>query len=80
MTAYKIKYQLRRKEITAVPQGEWQDKEEVIVDNDDATGAIDEIADSFPSHDFRLRGVEVLMRIDSIALNLVDELSTWKDE
>jgi len=65
--------------MTAIPQGEWQDREEVIVDNDDATGVIDEIADSFPSHDFRLREVEVVLRIDSIAMSLIDELSDWKD-
>ena len=80
MTAYRIKYQIRRKAITAVPQGEWRDREEVIVGNDDATGVIDEITDSFTSHDFRLREIEVVLSVDSIALSLIDELSDWKDE
>ncbi len=65
--------------MTAIPQGDWQDREEVIVNNDDATGVIDEIADSFPSHDFRLREIEVVLNIDSIAINLINELSDWKD-
>ncbi len=74
MTAYRVKYQIRRIEMTAIPQGDWQDREEVIVGNDDATGVIDEIANSLPSHDFRLRGVEAIMKIDFIALSLADEL------
>ena len=80
MTAYRVKYQIRRREMTAIPQGDWQDREEVIVDNDDATGVIDEIADSFTSHDFRLREIEVVLSVNSIALSLIDELSDWKDE
>jgi len=65
--------------MTAIPQGDWQDREEVIVGNDDATGVIDEIAESFPRHDFRLRGVEAIMKIDFIALSLANELSDRRD-
>lgn len=75
MTAYRIKYQIRRKEMMAIPQGDWQDRKEVVVGNDDAREVIENFADAFPSHDFRLREIEVVLSIDSISYSLMDELS-----
>jgi len=52
MTAYRITYQTHRKAGLSTYQGDWQDREGVVVAGDDARGAVDEIVDSLSGHDF----------------------------
>lgn len=80
MTAYRIKYQIRRKGVTRKTHimsgrpwstdGEWQDKEKVIVVGEDAREAIDEIVSTLSNNDFRVRGVEIITDVDIIAHGL----------
>ncbi len=66
MISYTIKYQTRRKEGPAGPQGNWQDEEKVVVVEEDARDAIDEIVDSVTNCDFRLIGVKIIGQVDII--------------
>ena len=69
MTAFKIKYQLRRKACQSIPQGDWQDKEYIVVTDEDATNAVIELMiATFDHHETRLRGVEAISEIDYISL------------
>jgi len=52
MIAYRITYQTRRKTGISTHQGDWQDKEDVVVAGDDAREAVNEIVDSLSGHDF----------------------------
>lgn len=75
MTSYQIRYQIRRKDaIPGVGMGEWQDRQWVVVADDDAMGSVLEIADSFPSHDFRLKEVEMCGHVDEISQELLEQI------
>ena len=67
MTAYRIKYQTRRKDKLTIPSGNWQYKEKTVLAGDDAREAIDKIVDSLQGYSCRLRGVKVVGRVDMIA-------------
>lgn len=69
MTAYRIKYQTRRKGGVAIWKGDWQDKEMIAVAGEDAREIIDGLVDTLRGHDFRLRGIEVIVRVDIMARN-----------
>lgn len=72
MISYRVKYQVRRKDGLSTPQGEWQDKEEVVVAGEDAREAINAVMHNVPNHHncFRLIGVKVKGKIDVIAQGL----------
>ena len=62
MTAYRIKYQTRRRNGISIPQGNWLDKEKVVLAGEDAN----EIVNTTRNHDFRLKGVEIITSVDII--------------
>lgn len=69
MISYKIKYQTRRRESVSIWQGDWQDKEIVVVAGEDAREAVDDVvkvANILLGKDFRLRGVEIIGQVDII--------------
>lgn len=70
MTSYRVTYQIRRREGVSISQGDWQDKEVIVVAGDDAMDAIWEVQNAVVDHDFRLRTVEVRERIDIIVQGL----------
>lgn len=67
---YRIKYQTRRRSEVSIPQGDWLDKERVVLAREDAREAINEVISTINNSDFRLRGVEIVGRVDMIACNL----------
>lgn len=71
ITSYKIIFQIRRKGNISIWQGDWQDKEVVILGGDDATEIVNEMATTFPHHDFRLKGVEIIGQVDAISLEIL---------
>ncbi len=70
MTAYLIKYQIRRRGGISIHQGDWQDKEVMVVAGDDARRALDEVVNAVQDQDFRLREIKVCMQVDMIAKEL----------
>jgi len=76
MTAYRITYQTLRKAGPSTHQGDWQDKEDVVVARDDAREAVDEIVGSLSGHDFRLKSVEVTGQVTAIARSLTAQTRT----
>lgn len=70
MIAYLIKYQTRRRCGASTHQGDWQDKEAVVVAEEDAREAVDNIVNDLRDHDFRLRGVEEVAQVTKIARRL----------
>jgi hypothetical protein len=71
MTAYRITYQTRRRAGLSIHQGDWQNRENVVVAGDDARDAIDEIINGLGGYDFRLQSVEVTGQVTAIAHNLI---------
>lgn len=71
MTSYLVRYQTRRRAVPSIYQGNWQDKEDVVVAGDDAREAVDAIIDSISGHDFRLMGVEKKGMVSVIAKGIV---------
>ena len=70
MTSYRVTYQTRRKAGVSTYQGDWQDKEGIVVAGDDAREAVDEIVDGLSGHDFRLKSVEATGQVLAIARSL----------
>ncbi len=71
MTSYRVKYQTRRKsKLAGIGQGEWQDKEVIVLAGEDAKEAIDEIVDIDPGLESRLKKVDAWGRVDVIARRL----------
>ncbi len=73
MTAYLIRYQIRRRGRISIPRGDWQDEEKIVVAGDDGREAINEIVDSITNYDFRLRSVEEVRRVDRISKRLTPQ-------
>ncbi len=67
MTAYLIRYQIRRRGIISIPQGDWQDKEEIVVAGDDGRDAVNEIVGSLQGRDFLLKEIEIIGQVTKIA-------------
>lgn len=72
MTSYKIIFQIRRKESVAIHQGDWQDKEIIILGGDDATEIVNEMVTTFPYHDFRLKEVRICGKVDALSQGVLD--------
>lgn len=70
MTSYLVTYQVRRKGGVGIPQGDWIDREMIVIAGDDAREAINETIDNNTNHDFRLREIKVNGRVDVIAQSL----------
>lgn len=70
MTSYLVTYQVRRKGDVGIPQGDWIDREMIVIAGDDAREAINETIDNSTNHDFRLREIKVNGRVDVIAQSL----------
>lgn len=71
MTSCMIRYQTRRKnKLAGIGQGEWQDKEVVVLAGDDAIEAVDAMADIDPDLEFRLKRVVKWGYVDIIAQRL----------
>jgi len=70
MISYRVTYQIRRKASLSVPQGDWQDKESVVVAGEDAMEAICKTVEDNSGYDFRLKEIKVNGRVDMIAKSL----------
>lgn len=71
MILYLVTYQTKRKGITSVPEGEWMDKEKIIIGTKDATSVINVIKDMCLVHYFRLKGITEISKVDMIIPNLL---------
>lgn len=70
MTSYLVMYQIRRKRGVSISQGDWQDKEDVVIAGDDAREAVDEIVYGLSDHDFLLKGVKMMGQVTAISRSL----------
>lgn len=67
MTTYKIEYQVRRHSAVSIPQGDWLDEQMVVLVDDDAREAVDEVSRGLTNHDFRLKRVILIGNVDIIS-------------
>lgn len=75
MTAYLIQYQIRRHSSISIPQGDWQDEKKVVVVVDDARDAVGEIVQELTGHDFLLKGVTFVGRVDKVSKMILSKIN-----
>lgn len=71
MTSYRVTYQIRLRVGVGIPQGDWLDKEMIVVSGDDAREAINETLDKIKTcYSFRLKEIKVNGRVNVISQSL----------
>lgn len=68
MTAYRVKYQTRRKSNISIHEGDWQDKQKIILADDDAMPVIKVIVSDNKGFDFRLKEIHIMTNVDSVVV------------
>ncbi len=71
MTVYRVQYQTRSKAGgSGLSQGEWQDKQSIVVVKNDGMEAVDMITQTYCNHDLRINRVVPIVDVDMLSKDL----------